>query len=604
MFFDSNLLIMKSYFSLKNLTSSLLIFFIYCSCKSEKTESAHTVGEVMDQVVTRLYKDLNAQQLDTIRQRYILNFLTNDEKHVLATKFWTFEVNTPVTVSLMRNTKQLEIPFWVSETGFKKTQMVVKNEEYDYEVWQKDFDKGAVELGINGFDKHRPVYFISVAAREKSADLQVTNVYPSEFPMSVMKKGAFTYHDWDSLILTEIPAELDGQILFTTVRGRAREAHLVDAFRKTIAPSSEKPDQIMLTMSGDPKTAMDIQWRTNASSGLATVKYWESNGNDTLVSKGLSSKIEDRLLQNDRYIFRHTARLDKLKPGTVYNYKVGCENGEWSHIASFKTEKSGNDGFSFIWFGDTHKSGIWGDMAQKSLKRHPDISFFDIAGDLVSTGLNRDEWDELWMHSGDIFQSKPLMPVPGNHDSQDGLGAGMYQEMFSLPANGPEGLPKEMTYAFNYQDALFIMIDATLSVPAQTQWLEEKLRTSKARWKFVFFHFPPYNFVEPYDEIRREWCTLFDKYHVDMVMNGHMHYYLRTKPMNNGKAMASPAQGTIYTMSISIPGKQEAWPAEDYAVKRYQDGPLYQHIAMKGNTLTYQCLDPDGVVRDAFEIIK
>jgi hypothetical protein len=45
------------------------------------------------------------------------------------------------------------------------------------------------------------------------------------------------------------------------------------------------------------------------------------------------------------------------------------------------------------------------------------------------------------------------MPVPGNHDSQDGLGAWMYKEMFSLPENGPTGQPSEMTYAFNYQNA-------------------------------------------------------------------------------------------------------------------------------------------------------
>ena len=496
------------------------------------------------------------------------------------------------------------VPFWITERGFKKTGMIVKNEEYTYEVWQKDFDKGKVELGINGFDKHRPVYFISVGAQKKGDDVKVTNVYPSEFPLMTMKQGAFTYHDWDGLILTQVPAELSGQVLFTTVRGRAREAHLVSAFRKTQTPSSAIPDQVLLTFSGDPKTTMNIQWRADKAVEEGIVKYWQEQGGDTLTVKGTGFKMEDRLLQNDRFVNRFTARLDKLQPGTKYFYKVGATSGKWSPVADFRTEPANNNGFSFIWFGDTHKSQIWGDMAQKSLKRHPEIAFYDIAGDLVSTGLNRDEWDELWQHSGNVFSYKPLMAVPGNHDSQDGLGAGMYQEMFSLPENGPKGFPKEMTYAFNYQDALFVMIDATLSVPGQTAWLEEKLRTSNAKWKFVFFHFPPYNFVEPYDEIRKEWGTLFDKYHVDMVMSGHMHYYLRTKPMNNGKAMASPAQGTIYTMSISIPGKQEEWLPEDYAVKRYPDGPLYQHISMKGNTLIYKCYNPEGEVKDSFEIVK
>lgn len=89
-----------------------------------------------------------------------------------------------------------------------------------------------------------------------------------------------------------------------------------------------------------------------------------------------------------------------------------------------------------------------------------------------------------------------------------------------------------------------------------------------------------------------------------MVMSGHMHYYLRTKPMLNGKAMKTPAEGTIYTMSISIPGKQEQWPKEDYAVVRYPDGPLYQHITMKDNTLSYKCYDPEGKVRDELVIRK
>ncbi len=589
---------------LKNILFCLFLAFMFLSCKNKKATESDTVKTVMDEAVTRLYKDLKPAQLDTISEKYIMTFLTKDELHTLATKFWTFEVNVPVTVSIMRDSAQKVVPFWIEESGFKKTTMFVKNESYAYEVWQKNFDAGKIELGINGFDKNRPVYFVSVGSQKKNDDLKITNVLPSEYPLMTMKKGAFTYHDWDSLILTEVPESLVGQQLFTTVRGRAREAHLVGAFRKTLFPSSPNPDQIMLTWSDDPKTSMNIQWRTSMEAKDGIVKYWQNNSVDTLISTASVFKMEDRLLQNDRYVNRFTAKLTGLKPGTDYQYIVGSRTGKWSTLASFKTESATNNGFSFIWFGDTHKSPIWGDMAQKALKRHPEISFFDIAGDLVSTGLHRDEWDELWQHSGGVFRSKPLMPVPGNHDSQDGLGAGMYQEMFSLPENGPKGLPKEMTYSFNYQDAMFLMIDATLSVPAQSAWVEEKLKTSKAKWKFVFFHFPPYNFVEPYDEIRKEWGTLFDKYHVDMVMNGHMHYYLRTKPMNNGKEMSSPAQGTIYTMSISIPGKQEEWLPEDYAVVRYKDGPLYQHISMKGNTLIFKCFDPEGNVKDEFKIIK
>src|SRR5690606_18281965 len=112
---------------------------------------------------------------------------------------------------------------------------------------------------INGFDKHRPVYFISVGPQNPGDALTITDVYPSQYELAVMKVGAFTYHDWSDLLLTEVPDQLVGQQLFTTVRGRAREAHVVGAFRQTPYPTASTPDHIILTWSRSPRTTIDIQ---------------------------------------------------------------------------------------------------------------------------------------------------------------------------------------------------------------------------------------------------------------------------------------------------------------------------------------------------------
>ncbi len=589
-------------------TGRLMCFFLFVlvSCKvARNDEPARTVKEVMDGVVTRLYEQLTPAQLDTISEAFVQHFLTDEEKHVLATRFWHFDVNVPVTVSLMRHEKQEAIPFWLEESGFVKTGKLVKNEQYTYEVWQKDFKAGKVQLGINGFDKHRPVYFITVAPKGTRPEaLEITNVYPAGQHFETCDTGTFTYHDWDELRLTEVPDELKGQILFTTVRGRAREAHLIKAFRQTDTPSSGDPDQVLLTWSGSPETSIDIQWRTAPSVKAGQVKYWLEGDHDTLTTGADPFLMEDRLLRNDRYIHRFTARLTGLKPGATYHYRVGAEGGAWSAPAAFRTQSRGPGAFSFIWFGDTHFSPHFGNMARKTLQRHPEIAFYQIAGDLVTTGLNRDDWDKLFHHAGNVFAYKPLMPVPGNHDSQDGLGAWMYKEMFSLPENGPAENPSEMTYAYKYKNALFLMIDATLPLDNQTAWIEKQLSGSGEKWKFVMFHFPPYNFEEDYAEIRKKWCSLFDRYHVDMVMGGHVHYYMRTRPMYNEKPVPDPAQGTIYTVSISIPAEHEEWPDEDYAVIRRKSGPLYQHISIDGNTMTYRSLDSAGVVFDQLIIVK
>jgi len=585
----------------------VFISFLLFSCKNTVEEPTQdlSVKEVMDNVITRLYKKVSPDKYSTIDDTFMMQFLSKKEKKVLATRYQYFKVNVPVTVSLMRDVKQATVPFWLKESGFKNTGKTVKNEVFEYEVWQKDFHAGWVQLGIPGFDMDRTIYFITVGAKNKNDDLKITHRYPEKYSLEVMKKGAFTYHDWDGLKITEFPEELEGQILFTTVRGRAREAHVEGAFRKTKFPSSDKPDQILLTWSKDPKNSVDIQWRTNTSIKDGLVKYWIEGKKDTLTAKAESSVMEDRMLYNDRYIHRFVTHLSHLKNGTTYFYKVGSKNSKtWSDTKIFKTEAKDQNKFSFIWFGDTHKDPKWGEMLQEANKQHPETAFFSIAGDMVSTGLYRTDWDNFFGVTKDVFSYKPLMPVPGNHDRQDGLGTWMYYQIFSLPQNGPEKVHPESTYAFTYGNALFLMIDSTHPMEDQTEWIENQLKNTNAIWKFVMFHFPPYNFEEPYFEYQKEWVPIFDKYHVDMVMSGHIHYYMRSKPMNNGKVVDSYKKGTVYTISIGTTSRARDIGKEPYAEVRFSEGQYYQHMAIDKNILKYTTYNKEGKVVDQFSIEK
>ncbi|MBT1698070.1 metallophosphoesterase [Fulvivirgaceae bacterium PWU4] len=583
---------------------ALLVLACCFACKRDhETPGTSTVKQVMDEVITRLYATVPPEQYDSIDDAFILNFLTDEEKQVLATRYQHFVVNVPVVVSLMRHQDQQTIPFWLKDAGFVKTDQLVKNEEYTYEVWQKQYDAGIVELGINGFDKHRPVYFIAVGAQNNGDSLHITDVYP-EYDIVPMREGAFTYHDWSDLTLTAIPQRMTGQHLFTTVRGRAREAHVINAFRKTPFPSGKKPDQVMLTWSDSPHTGVDIQWRADSATPAGTVRYWNKH-TDTVSINASAIVLEDRMLMNDRYIKRFTAQLRGLTPGTQYFYQAGSamDNG-WSDVYTFQTEPEDQKSFSFVWLGDTHCFPDSGRLVATASKSHPDAAFYSIAGDLVSTGLNRDDWDKLFAYGAPTFATKPWMPVPGNHDRQDGLGAQMYYDLFSLPRNAPAGVAPESSYAFTYGDALFLMIDATFDVADHTAWIEEKLSTSKATWKFVMFHFPPYNFEEPYPEIQQAWVPLFDKYHVDIVMGGHIHYYMRSRPMFAGKPVGSFAQGTVYNISISIPSRHEHITEEPYAAKQFAEGYFYQHVQIDGKVLKSRTFDHLGVLRDEFVIKK
>jgi hypothetical protein len=162
----------------------------------------------MDNVISRLYETVPPEKYDHIDDRFILEFLSDEEERILATKYQYFTVNVPVIVSLMRHQGQETLPFWLEESGFRKTGETVRSESYVYDVWQKRFDSGRVELGINGFDKDRPVYFICVGPEKKDDELVISNVYPETYNVVDMQSGAFTYHDWSDLMLVDFAESL------------------------------------------------------------------------------------------------------------------------------------------------------------------------------------------------------------------------------------------------------------------------------------------------------------------------------------------------------------------------------------------------------------
>ncbi len=572
-------------------------------CTLEHKQEDLTVKTVMDSLVTRIYAQWDTRLIDVLDENLILKFMSPEERAALAENYWRFRVDVPVIVSLMRDSAQASVPFWLVERGFEKTDYTVRNEMYTYEVWQKSFPAGEIGLGINGFDKHRPVYFVGIAPQQPGKKVHITPILPKKQAVAVLDTGAFTYHDWDELVLTEVPHELRGQQLLSTIRGRAREAHLIGAFRRTSFPSSIVPDQVTLTLPEDPEHGMTVQWRCAPSVLHGWIKYWQAGTDDT-VRVDVEGKVqEDRMLRNDRYVSRFRVHLDSLQPGTVYQYRVG--HGDIAGKTADFTTADTDEMFEFTWFGDIHNDPAWSKLVQRAAADHPQTDFYLSVGDLVNTGLHRDDWDALFAYSGGIFRERPLMAVPGNHDSQDGLGAEMFHELLSYPENGPDGQPPGYTYAFRYKHALFLMIDVvSFSVSQQVDWIESQLSGTDATWKFVVFHFPPYTSEEPYQDIIANWVPLFDKYDVDMVMNGHFHYYLRTQPLRNSLPVVAEGKGTRYVMSISTLGKNGGSPSEPYAAKVLKEGYLYQYVQLDGRHLSFMCVDVEGNVRDRFELTK
>ena len=579
-----------------------VISILVIGCSHDASKKTGSVEEVMNNVITKLYYELTEDELNSLKYDDALSFFNEKEIDILSKRHWVFKVNTPVVVSVMRSNRQDVVPFWLERSGFIKTKLEMRNDNQSYEIWQKNFEAGNVELGINGFENFTYHYFVSVDPVDSSKNLEIKSITPENQFMTKLDNGAFTYHDWTELVLLDVPEEMKGEVLLTTIRGRGKESHLIGAFRKTTYPSTNIPDQILLTWSSDPSSSIDIQWRTDTTVKQLEVKY-RVFGNDEVMSATADKYVmEDRELMNDRYIHRFTTKLENLNPGTKYSYLIEPETN-WDKARSFTT--AGNDdSFSFTWVGDVHQKTEFGLLHSKAEAKYPETAFYIIAGDLVDDGLYRNQWDELFENSKDIIDKKPLMNVIGNHDNRYGLGAKMYRDLFSYSNNGPEEVPEEHTYSFTYKNTLFLMLDATSPVDKQTRWVEAQLLKSDATWTIAVFHFPPYNGKEPYLNIQEEWVPIFDKYHVDLVFGGHFHYYMRSKPLNNGSVVNSFNEGTTYVISLGIPGRKVVLDNEPYAAVTEHNGWLYQHIKIDGKKLDFQSINFDGNLIDRFEIDK
>ena len=147
--------------------------------------------------------------------------------------------------------------------------------------------------------------------------------------------GAVIYHDWSELVVTEMPDTLKGHVLLPTIRGRAREAQLIGAFRKTPHPSSNTPDMVVLTWSDDPKTTQTIQWRVNAANETAyqaccRIKDSATDAPWTCITS-TSKLLSDRNIFNDSKVRWHTATLTDLSPGHRIRICNRCRGREtWS----------------------------------------------------------------------------------------------------------------------------------------------------------------------------------------------------------------------------------------------------------------------------------
>lgn len=377
----------------------------------------------------------------------------------------------------------------------------------------------------------------------------------------------------------------------------------------TSYPAADSPDQICLTISDDPTTSAAVQWRAGMAVADGVVEYRAIGSEAQAQVQAQRSTIADDLVRNDPRNARFSAVLTGLRPGAEYQYRVGSMAANtWSDWSAFTTAPNGTQNFSFVYWGDPQIGlDYWGELVHKAFERVPNAAFHVIAGDLVDNGGYRNQWDDFFTAGKGVFDRQPIAPALGNHDYAKHHGPQMYLDLLTLPEDGPTAFPAERAYSFEYSNALFVVLDSNLGIEDQAPWLEDKLSTSNATWKFAMYHHPAYSLKEHRDnpKVRKYWGTLFDEYHLDIAFEGHDHAYVRTHSMKNGAIAASPAEGTIYVMTVAGTKYYDQLDSE-FAATSFKEVSTYQtiDITTAPDRLVYRAYDFDGNVRDEFTIDK
>ena len=414
-------------------------------------------------------------------------------------------------------------------------------------------------------------------------------------------------------------------------------------FVKNWSKPSKHPDHIVLNFSDDPSTTISVTWRTSKDvkvgygeiavadpnpafiSNANTIKAVTTNLNLENVVGVIDRKNPKKTTFNNLNHNYHSVTFKNLEPNTMYGYRVG-DGAIWSEWIQFTTSKKEGEPFSFLYVGDAQNYilELWSRLIREGYKKAPDASFIIHAGDLIDDAHEEHQWHEWFMAGGWIHRSLPSLSIPGNHEYnpqvQDDIEKRIkrlsvqWNNQFTLPMNGVKGI-EETNYYIDYQGVRFVALNSNIMIKEQADWLESVLKDNPNKWTIATYHHPIFSASRGRDneELRSLWKPLFDKYKVDLALQGHDHTYTRgrvapyEKNLLDGENMQD-ITGTVYVVSVSGGKMYKVKPGwEDYGALRDRVGEskqLFQVISIDGNKLTYKSYTATGELFDAFDLLK
>jgi hypothetical protein len=383
------------------------------------------------------------------------------------------------------------------------------------------------------------------------------------------------------------------------------------------------PERIILTWTGDPTRTQAATWRTEKPAGKPTGEIAPLTSQPefkTSITTTIAIATTVELDAPDKTANYYSVNFENLTPDSEYCYRVGdADTKTWSEWNVFRTASNKQKPFKFLYLGDeqNHIKSLWSRAIRTAFTRNPDIRCIVHAGDLIQYADNDSQWGDWFYSMGWIAATVPSIPTPGNHEKKDATGGGdkdtlskFWRPQFALPLNGPKGLKylEETAYYVDFQGVRFVSVDSNYYRDKQQQnWLAEVLKNNSNQWTIVTHHYPLYSTGREGDKpgLCEALRPIYEKYKVDLVLQGHDHTYGRTHKLLEDKIASPDGPGVIYAVSVSGPKMYDLSPLhQQLMAKMLANTQLYQIIEVSEKELIYTSYSIDGAVVDRFRLVK
>ena len=339
------------------------------------------------------------------------------------------------------------------------------------------------------------------------------------------------------------------------------------------------------------------------------------NGKTLTAFTGKAAQVDDSLTDGVAYDYNHVT-VTGLEANTTYYYTVE-KNGVQSEVQEYKTGSF--DSVKMLYVGDpqigaskgqpqngealTAGSGAantaarndafaWNRTLEIATAQNPGVNFIISAGDQVNKTGQAKEEEYAGYLSPAVLAGLPVATTIGNHDSLN--------PDYTYHFNNPNATENGKTqaggdYYYSYGAGLFIVLNTNnYNVAEHEKTIQEAIASAPdAAWRVVTIHQDIYGTGLDHSDtdgmiLRTQLTPIFDKYDIDVVLQGHDHTYSRSKLLYGD----GQTHGT-YEFRLNADGSDYDW---DNAFNTQTDEkiPLYPEEGDTAGTALHNAFQADN----------